>query len=135
MEHEENVTRDKSNVNADKKDTVTSAPNESYAANSSGHEETLLPTIGAFPALTHANVTSWLDPTFVSLASSTNAAKALTTLQDFIEEKLPAALYGEWYHNITALLTTALLAFLLGKLGSELGLVLAFCFVLGKMIQ
>ncbi|KAI7856792.1 hypothetical protein BDC45DRAFT_502332 [Circinella umbellata] len=138
MEHEENVIRDKSILNVDNnknKNTTTGAPDETYAASNFGHEETLLPTIGAFPVLTHANVTSWLDPTFVSLASNSNAARVLTTLQDFIEEKLPAAFYGEWYHNAIALLATALLTFLLGKLGSELGLVLVFCFLLAIYFQ
>ncbi|KAI8138974.1 hypothetical protein BJV82DRAFT_628590 [Fennellomyces sp. T-0311] len=108
-------------------------PDNSYA--SSSFDETLLPTIGAFPTLVHSDATSWLDPTFVSLASSANTAKAFTTLQDLIEEKIPAAFYGEWYHNMAALVATALLAFLLGKLGSELGLVFAVCFVLATYFQ
>lgn len=95
--------------------------------------DTLL-TVGAFPTRP-SDIVSWLDPTLSSLSSALSGhdEKNNISLQDMLEDKLPKALYGQWYHNVAVLFITALVAFLLGKLRVEMGAVIIGCFVIGKL--
>ncbi|KAG1620339.1 hypothetical protein G6F45_011544 [Rhizopus arrhizus] len=56
-------------------------------------------------------------------------------VNDMLDEILPAYLYGEWYHNVAALVFTALGSFLLAKTNASLGTMILFCYFIGQYFR
>ncbi|CDS11701.1 hypothetical protein LRAMOSA03964 [Lichtheimia ramosa] len=121
-------------VESSKQSTTTTTANSTVPL-PADDPDTLL-TVGAFPTRP-SDIVSWLDPTLSSLSSALSGhdEKNNISLQDMLEDKLPKALYGQWYHNVAVLFITALVAFILGKLRVEMGAVIIGCFVIAVYYQ
>ncbi|KAI8064721.1 C2 domain-containing protein [Gongronella butleri] len=53
----------------------------------------------------------------------------------YLDHVLPNAVYGEWYHNVVALVLTAVASWLLAKCGASIGTLLVACFCLATYYQ
>lgn len=52
-----------------------------------------------------------------------------------LEDMLPSFLYGEWYHNGSAIFLVALVSFVLAKINASIGTIILFCLFLGNNLK
>ncbi|CEP18998.1 hypothetical protein [Parasitella parasitica] len=90
---------------------------------------------GGFIPPTTSRIPEWYRTGWTSLAPGANPGGELDilashfkkSLNDPLDEIMPNALYGEWYHNGAALFVTAFVSFVLAKMNAGLGSILLFC--------
>ncbi|KAI8880983.1 hypothetical protein K501DRAFT_253973 [Backusella circina FSU 941] len=96
-----------------------------------GVEELLVDTPGSIYSRSNALIPNWYRIGWTSFSNAKNPGgslniKATEKENDPLSEILPLVLFGEWYHNASALLLTGLAGYGLACLGGGLGSVLLF---------
>jgi hypothetical protein len=104
-----------------------------------GVEELLVDTPGSIYSRSNALIPEWYRIGWTSFSNATNPGgslniKATVKENDPLSEILPLILFGEWYHNASALMLTGLAGYGLACLGGGLGSLLLFILFIGKSV-
>ncbi|KAL0077106.1 C2 domain-containing protein [Phycomyces blakesleeanus] len=105
--------------------------------------EDISPTmVGTFPhcPLPASRIPPWYRTGWTAFSTENNPGgslniKATQPKFHILDEAIPNMYYGEWWHNVSALVITALMAWIIGKVGGGLGPVFLGCLFLGTYYQ